>query len=261
MKIAAYSEKGSNKTECQDKILIGDTILSEGYYQTERLHFPLVVAVADGVGGNAAGEVAAFMAVNGIRCWNRFPFLDEEYIRRELCEVNAEIVQTGKEDESCTDMACTLTGFYLEYDSAVMFHAGNTRAGLYTGYLEWMTEDHTVAAEADDADEVVEDNMITAGMGNGDCDFLEDRLVVKKQNVYFSNNNIVLLTSDGIHDHVEDIVLEELLTESLSGADWEKGFCEKVTALARECGSEDDISIVLIHARKDVVGEEEKVDG
>jgi len=133
MRVTAYSQIGEGKKECQDKILVGDTILSEGYYESMVEFFPFVVAVADGVGGHNGGEIAAFMAVNGVRRLKHFDLLEKGDIAGMLEKSNRDIIEFGEDNLEYEDMATTLTGIYFSVSGQILFHVGNTRAYLFSG--------------------------------------------------------------------------------------------------------------------------------
>ena len=57
MNIIAITQKGPNKAENEDRIILGKNIIAEGTFQTQLANG--IIAVADGVGGNNAGAVAS----------------------------------------------------------------------------------------------------------------------------------------------------------------------------------------------------------
>lgn len=283
MRVTAYSQIGAGKKECQDKILVGDTILSEGYYENTIDLLPAVVAVADGVGGNSGGELAAFMAVDGVRGFKYYDLLEKGDIAGMIEKINRDIIAYGDENLEYENMATTLTGIYFSVSGQILFHVGNTRTYLFSGeYLICCTKDHTAVQEAKDAHRPIEDipsNIITACMGDGDELSMKDYLGVENTETHLANGNMLMLTSDGIHDYVTDDeikaiyeqvrnqeankhnnlkdLLELAVTigytpetqvqiEETCGYDWKKEFIYTLTKTARENGSVDDISIVLI---------------
>ena len=285
MKVVAYSQIGEGKKECQDKILVGDSILSEGYYENSIDRLPAVIAVADGVGGNYGGEMAAFKAVEGIRAFNRFSLLEKGDIESTLDKINREIVEYGDEHLEYENMATTLTGIYFKVDGQILFHVGNTRAYLISGeYLTRCTKDHTAVQEAIDSRQLINDiksNIITACMGDGDELAMQKQLVVENTEVFLESGNVLMLTSDGIHDYLNDEEISYLYSmirrnqtsgknsvrelielaaatgytpeihddiQRLCAYDWKKEFIMNLVEHARENGSQDDISVVLIYA-------------
>lgn len=246
MKIAAYSEKGNDKAECQDKILVGDTILSEGFYEVEKEYGPLAVAVSDGVGGNAAGEKAAMMSVHGMRRLSHMDDCDEDTIKNIMYSTNREIISTSEENEECRNMAATLTGIYFYTNRDTVFHVGNSRIMLYSsGIVSNITDDQTETI-TDEYGREKQQNL--GGMGNGDEFFLNEYIYVQREEFYLEKGAILMITSDGVHDYVSEDELGSLIMDTPTQIEWEKDFCFRVAKKARNSGSVDDISIVLIHA-------------
>lgn len=250
MKIYAYVEKGMGKAECQDRVLVGDTILAGGFLIMEYTgEQNLLLAVADGVGGYPGGEKASLLAVDSIRVLNRRTDLREEDIRGLMERTNGNIQNTGRNMPGYEGMATTLTALVMNPEKAVIIHIGNCRLCSGKLYLQQFTKDHTVVAEAVAMGRMTEEealtapnrNVISACLGrNRDGHFeklcVESRLDIPKQ-----DENLIL-TSDGIHDYVDVSALEDMLSKGAADA---KTVCEGIARLARENGSTDDISIVI----------------
>ena len=93
MKIYAYMTKGEGKVICQDCVLVGNNILSEGYLEyVPAENETVVVAVADGVGGNMAGEVASFLAVYGLKDARLFQGATIEHTGKVIKNINQSIL-------------------------------------------------------------------------------------------------------------------------------------------------------------------------
>lgn len=66
MNIVAITQKGPNKAENEDRIILGKNIIAEGVFQTQLANG--IIAVADGVGGNNAGAVASHYGITVSAC-------------------------------------------------------------------------------------------------------------------------------------------------------------------------------------------------
>ena len=66
MRIYAMTEKG-NHSENEDRILINDDVISDGFFETESNEQTTIICVADGVGGNNAGAVASSFVCESIK--------------------------------------------------------------------------------------------------------------------------------------------------------------------------------------------------
>lgn len=249
MKIYAYVEKGMGKTECQDRVLVGDTILAGGFLTAEYTgEQNLLVAIADGVGGYQGGEKASLLAVDSIRVLNRRTSLIEEDIKALMRHTNEQIKNAGRMNPGCESMATTLTALAMNKEKAVVIHIGNCR--LYSGkrFLQPLTKDQTVVADMVDRGEMTEEeaavspirNQINACLG-GNMEGLFEKIRVETQNNISEQEGNLILTCDGIHDYVDVEILEDLLGKGTNA----KTVCEEIAGLAREKGSADDISIII----------------
>lgn len=249
MKIYAYVEKGMGKTECQDRVLVGDTILAGGFLTVEYTgEQNFLVAIADGVGGYPGGEKASLLAVDSIRVLNRRTALVEEDIRVLMKHTNEQIKNTGRMNPGCESMATTLTALAMNQEKAVVIHIGNCRLHCGKNFLQQLTKDQTAVAEMVSRGEMTEEeaavspirNQISACLG-GNRDGLFEKIRVEAQNNILEENGNLILTCDGIHDYVNVEALEDILSKGTSA----QAVCEEIAGLARKNGSTDDISIII----------------
>lgn len=237
MNIIAITQKGPGKAENEDRIVIGETLLSDGTMQTSLSAG--IVAVADGVGGNRAGAVASRFVVQ------RLTVLDD-ISQETFAGINSDLLALSESRADYSDMATTLAGLCIRGDSATLFSVGNSRVYLLQGkkYLKQLTQDDTTLnyllasgqLSAEEAENFSRRNEITACFGGGTA-----RLFKIKCEPLPPLDTPFLMTSDGIHDHVsidemEDIIAQCGLTCSA---------CEALIAAARANGSQDDASVVL----------------
>ncbi len=237
MKIIAATQKGINKTENEDCIVVGKSVLAAGIQSSEIESGFL--AIADGVGGNNAGAVASHFVANKICTLT-------EITVEILHTINAELLALSMEKTEYNGMATTLSGMLLNCGKACLFSIGNTRVYLLRGgkYLKQLTIDDTILNYLLETGQLTPEgtegfdrkNEITACFGGGRADLFKIKLSDME-----SITCPILLTSDGIHDflsidQMENIMGEYGLTEIA---------CEKMISKAREMGSHDDASIVL----------------
>ena len=249
MKIYGYVEKGIGKSECQDRVLVGDTILAGGFLQVDRETLDnLLIAVADGVGGYTGGELAALMAVNGIRGLNRRQYLAEDDVRMLVKNTHMNIMKTGSELPGMLGMATTLTAFISGKETALSVHIGNCRLWTLRKYIAQITVDQTEVADMvrngeltpEEAQNHPRRNIITACLGGNEEAHIESLEIVNEEKIGQQQSNIII-TSDGIHDYMTDIELESILLEEKDAY----RVCRNIAKRAREGGSADDISIVI----------------
>lgn len=236
MKIMAITQKGPNKIENEDRIIVGKNIIAEGIFQTQLEDG--IAAVADGVGGNNAGAAASHYVAKQLTALNTVS-------DNELAKINEELLSLSFACSACANMATTLSGVALHDGAAQVFSIGNTRVYLLQGgkYLKQLTTDDTtlnylLAAGQLSPEEAVSfdrKNEITACFGGGAA-----CLFKMKCSTIESLSSPFMITSDGIHDYISIDLMEDILADhgiTVSA-------CEAMITAARNAGSMDDISIV-----------------
>lgn len=237
MNITAITRKSPCKAENEDRIVIGKNLLAEGNIQAA--FSSGIVAVADGVGGNNAGAVAAhFVAQN-------LTFIDEASPEA-FAKINDGLLQLSETRADYSNMATTLSGISVSDSKILLFSVGNTRVYLLQGgkYLKQLTSDDTTLnyllatgqLSAADAESFSRKNEITACFGGG-----ADHIFKIKYNPIDSLKAPFMMTSDGIHDYVSVDQMEDIIAEYGLSFD----ACEALVAAARAGGSHDDVSVVL----------------
>lgn len=237
MKIIAITRKGIGKTENEDRIVVGKSILAGGTLVSEIDRG--ILAIADGVGGNNAGSVASHFIANRVCTLMN---ITEEALQK----INRELLALSMENDGYNGMATTLSGILLADGKARLFSVGNTRVYFLQGgrYLKQLTVDDTTInylirigqLTAKEAENFDRKNEITACFGGGRAELFKIRLRDLE-----AIASPLLMTSDGIHDalsidQMEDIIGEYGLTERA---------CEEMISKARIQGSCDDISILI----------------
>lgn len=237
MNVIAVSQRGINKTENEDRIVVGKTIVAEGTHFSEIENG--IIAVADGVGGHNAGAIASHFVSN------KLCYLKEISVEL-LREINDELIAISETTEGQKGMATTLSGIYCTEVNPQLFSIGNTRVYLLQSrkYLKQLTTDDTTLnyllatgqLASEDADSFERKNEITACFGGGSADLFK-----VKVNYIEPLVAPVMITSDGIHDYLsvdqmEDIIKEYGLSEKA---------CFEMIQMARNNGSLDDASIIL----------------
>ena len=171
MKVLIYSEKGYKKAICEDAALLNEHIISDSFSETQ-INSRALVAIADGVGGNAGGELASRYVLS------QFDKIDIENITAEemhqfIENCNIGLLEYAKQFTGKENMATTLTGIILLQDTCDIFHIGNTRVyGLQGSYLKQFTKDQTTyqwlldRGHIEEAD-ICNKNEITYCLGGG----------------------------------------------------------------------------------------------
>jgi PPM family protein phosphatase len=169
-----------------------------------------VFLVVDGVGGQAAGALAAETAVEAIRETIFAEGSPVDRVRQSIAHANNRIYHRAQREEACRGMACVLTLAVVEGDELAVGHVGDSRLYLiWNGSIRKITSDHSPVGEEEDAGALTETeamlhprrNEVFRDVGSRprhaeDADFIEIR------RCRFRPDAAILLCSDGLTDHL-----------------------------------------------------------
>ena len=202
-----------------------------------------VFAVADGMGGAQAGEVASRLAAESFDTVQRGTESPEAYLRAIAKTANARIHRVSQSDKSRSGMGTTLTAALVEGDEVGFAHVGDSRAYLFReGELKLLTSDHSLVEELRRqgrlTDEQAEDHpqrsIITRALGP------ERDVEVDTMTYRAKPGDVYVLCSDGLTTMVKDDQIAETLRESRN-LDEAAG---RLVAAANEAGGRDNITVV-----------------
>jgi protein phosphatase len=207
---------------------------------------PPLFAVADGMGGAQAGEVASQLAAGALREFDGRSEDGEQLVVELIQEANRRVWQRANEDAAASGMGTTVTVALVEPEGRVIFgHVGDSRAYLLRDdRLEQLTDDHSLVAELvrrgelspKEAETHPQRSVITRALGT-DPDVDVDTFEVDAR-----DGDLFLICSDGLSSMVDDATVERVLTESR--ADLEAA-AKALVAAANRGGGEDNITAVL----------------
>ena len=232
------TDPGKVRKNNEDSLLVG-----EGRDET-------LFAVADGIGGFEAGEVASSIATEALKELEPLSPL-EDAIR----EANRRILAAARGDEKLSGMGTTVVamrfGGTREEPTAEISHVGDSRAYLLRGGdLKPVTEDHSLVAELvrsgdltrAQASEHPQKNLITRALG------AEEEVDVDTAVLPIEAGDRLLLCSDGLSDMVPETRMLDLLTSHPE--DTEKTAHALVRA-ALDAGGADNITVVIVDVREE----------
>lgn len=203
--------------------------------------------VCDGIGGHRAGEIASREAVELIKNYIREFYnrsIAPQILESAIQKANREVFRMSSENEDFTGMGTTITCALDVGSDVYIAHAGDSSAFLIKDdRIAKLTRDHSLVQELVDTGSLTEEemvhhpqkNIITRSLGTHD-DIKLDILEVEK-----SHFDYMILCTDGLSDHVTK---EEMLKAHLNEPD-KKKFVEKMVNLAKERGSQDNISLLI----------------
>ncbi|WP_423792114.1 PP2C family protein-serine/threonine phosphatase [Methanocaldococcus indicus] len=235
-KAYGISHKG-NRTNNEDAILI------------KKLEDAYLLAVADGLGGHNAGEVASSIAIDTLQ-----KVVGEKYNKNlsieEIKELLKEAYETAHKQikaEAIGDkegMGTTLTSVIIKGNKAIVANCGDSRAYLIRdNKIIERTKDHTYVQMLVDEGHITEEeamyhpmkNIITFALGIDDF----------KVDIYewnLKDDDIILLSSDGLHDYVKK---EEIL-DVIKNYKNPKDIVDKLLDISLQ-KTKDNVSIIVYH--------------
>jgi protein phosphatase len=205
---------------------------------------PPLFAIADGMGGAQAGEVASRIAAAALEELGR---ADGVAVPDLIREANARVWQHSLEDPAVAGMGTTITlAVVREAEGVVEIgHVGDSRAyRVRAGELEQLTADHTLVAELvrggrltqEEADTHPQRSVITRAVGT------EPSVDVDSFVVEARDGDLYLLCSDGLTDMLRDV---DLLT-AVGAADGDPQVAaETLVREANEAGGIDNVTVIL----------------
>jgi len=204
---------------------------------------PPFFAIADGMGGARAGEIAAGLAASALEEGEP---QSAEGIVALIEEANRRIWQRSLQDPDTAGMGTTLTSALVDAEagSVVIGHVGDSRAYLLRGgTLEQLTTDHSLVVELvesgiltpEEAERHPQRSAITRAVGT------EPTVQVDAFTVDAEPGDVYLICSDGLTDMLTADEVEEILGQAPDPA----RAAQSLVAAANERGGEDNITVVL----------------
>ena len=206
-------------------------------------------AVADGMGGARAGEVASKIVVETLGEGLPEAGSDEERLAAAVREANARINDLAGAEPDRAGMGTTVTAAYVGEDGVAVAHVGDSRAyRLRDGQLERLTNDHSLVAELvrrgklteEEAEEHPQKSVITRALGP------EADVEVDRRTFPARDGDVFLLCSDGL----TGMVPEERIAELVAGAGSLKAAGQALIREANERGGRDNITVVLFRVEE-----------
>jgi PPM family protein phosphatase len=216
------------------------------------VHEPPLFAIADGMGGAKAGEVASGLAVDALQLRTDVGGDGEAYVVDLIQEANRRVYDRANEDSEASGMGTTMTVALVDDENGrVTFgHVGDSRAyRVRGGELEQLTDDHSLVGELvrsgrlspEEAESHPQRSVITRALGT------EPDVDVDTFTVEAHPGDVYLLCSDGLTDmtSARDILAAVEQSRDLDDA------ARSLVQAANAGGGEDNITVVLFEIAGD----------
>jgi len=210
-----------------------------------------VYLVVDGVGGQAAGALAAETAVESVRATILEPGAPEHRIRHAITAANNRIFQLAALDPSRTGMACVLTLAVVEDGTATIGHVGDSRLYLISnGSMKKITSDHSPVGEEEDAGELSEAeammhprrNEVFRDVGSRSRE-ASDEGFIEIRRCRLRSDSALLLCSDGLTGHLTAAQVREIIGRYQGDAQEVAG---ALVEAANAAGGRDNITALFV---------------
>jgi PPM family protein phosphatase len=205
---------------------------------------PPLFAVADGMGGAQAGEVASRLAASALEGDESDGLSGFERIDALIQEANRRIYDRASTDPTASGMGTTMTVALVDGMTVAIGHVGDSRAYLVRGeQMEQLTDDHSLVNELLKSGRLSEEeahvhpqrSVITRAVGT-DPDVDVDSFTIEAE-----EGDVFLLCSDGLPDMVADEEILELVHAHRDDLD---KAVKALVAAANRGGGEDNITAV-----------------
>jgi protein phosphatase len=219
-----------------------------------------VFVVCDGMGGQAAGEVASKMGVDSVLAYFRsatngnYPVFGRKFegvsplanaLASAVQLANQRIYERAANDTAHAGMGSTIVGALAKDNYVALAHVGDSRIYLLRdGKIQQLTNDHSLVMEQvrrglitqEEAEQSEMQNIIIRALGS------EEGVEPDVDEMIARSGDVLLLASDGLTKHVKDPHLLELVQKS-SSLDQA---CDKLIQAAKDHGGDDNITVVLV---------------
>ena len=210
-----------------------------------------LLAVADGMGGHSAGEIASRMALDLLRYeLSNASSPTEESLHRVVLLANEGVYSESTMESDLRGMGTTLVAGLLARGVLLICNIGDSRAYLLrSGELERLTIDHSWVSEMvaqgsltpEQASTHPRRNILTRALGIGEYVQTDMTRVVLRQ------GDRILLCSDGLHGMVNDSTISEILRKKSL-----KKVARELVKMAKCAGGDDNITVIVAQMDSEV---------
>jgi protein phosphatase len=233
---ATGTDQGRVRERNEDSVFPSDAGSSEG---------PLLIGVADGMGGHVAGNVASKLATEAATADE---LDDETGVAERVAAANEAIIELVEDDPGLSGMGTTMTMGEFDGEATLrMGHVGDSRAYLlHDGAMRQLTQDHTVVAELVDLGHLSraaaahhpQRHLLTRSLGLGPVE-------IDELSVGLDSGDRILICSDGLTTMLSDDSIADVLNSeaTVEAAVW------SLIEAANSAGGLDNISVAVIDVR------------
>lgn len=228
--ISAFTHVGTVRESNQDNILVNGQLLNEGEVHLIEQNYSFCF-VADGVGGNKAGDFASHFVLEKLKS---VPDFNSQNVEQLLQGINELLIAESKANNEIKGTATTLTGLVAGENHFQIIHAGDTQMWLMRNDMFFqITKDQVL-------DESEKNSSITSYFGGHDNYLKLDSEISIYETLA---GDLFLICSDGLFKSLNQKTVKSILQA-------DKDIATKAKRILENClqsGAEDNTSIILIY--------------
>ena len=232
IKSNSYSITGTKHATNQDSYLdYADSVIN-------------IYAVADGMGGHCAGDVASAIVVDTLK--NHLAATDKKAVISAVNTANEQIIERAKEKPEYEGMGATLAMLCIDKNRALIAHIGDSKVFVIKDKkVIFKTKDHSFVQKLIDSGEITEAEALVHKMKNIITKAVGVSPDVKPDisKLELSGKTCVVLCSDGVSNFINEEQLCEITHKHMQTDSAAQTLCETALSL----GSTDDITSVVIY--------------
>ena len=227
----------------------GDVGLSREHNEDSYLCLPPLFAVSDGMGGEAAGEIASSICIQTL-AENAPTEANAEALGEAIEAANQAIIEAPAKGVGKEGMGCTATAVLIENDKMALAHVGDSRCYLlHNQSLVRLTRDHSFVETLIEAGLITAEearvhpkrSIITRALGS-DPDMYADNLTIDVE-----KGERVLLCSDGLSSMITDAEIEKICQENKTPQ-----LCaDALVSAALAAGGSDNVTVIVVDILND----------
>lgn len=233
MKAAGMTHIGKVRNNNEDAFYINDS--------------KTLIAVADGMGGHNAGEIASSIAIEAISAMNATlenkVIMPMEAFNHAFQMANDQIRERARGSEACSGMGTTLTAIYFSDGIAYVAHIGDSRAYLLSKQeLKQLTRDHTLVEELIQNGSINRESALTHPQKNVLMRAVgaDESSMPDLHEIEISPGDVLIICSDGLTHYISD---DEIRKYLLAEKNLFEAF-DEMTKKALQRGGGDNITVV-----------------
>ncbi len=207
----------------------------------------VLCAIADGMGGHNAGEIASSMAIRKLKEFDETEgfFTDtENKLRKCIAEINAYVYQQSISASQYAGMGTTLTVAVVTKQRLYFAHVGDSRAYLIDDGIRQVTKDHSYVSELVASGSITEEDAKTHPDRKGITKAIGTEKNVEPD-IFVMESDLsrtIFLCSDGLTDYLSKEEIYEMIKKSPSL----QLAVDKLVDMANEDGGSDNITVVAV---------------